>query len=537
MALTTKWGIIQKQTRNIHFFLLIIPIIFFITGCYPKNDQSTQSGYEKLQNSLKKENKALAKLRKQEKNLESTRREKVEKDIEPLLPSYDPLEDVPISLSVHQQPLHTVLNIIARNAGLNLIVNPDISIENNVTVSFESTPSSVVMEKLMHAFDLAWKVEDNCLYVQRYEERTFELDFLNTSTQANISSGGDIFGSSKAEGGSNNFTGDFSIQTDLVRGDDNDSLYGYLLQNVEKVLQSGQKTEGEVNLDSVSGNLYVRSSPRKVQKISRIVENLKSKMQKQVVIDARILEVQLNDSFNLGIDWNYIVDTMIENYNLKVDFGWISDSGFGTNKKIQGDTPAQPLIITDPEEDIESKPGVFQSTVNALQTFGDLKTISNPHVRVRHAQPALVTSGTTKSYIKEITRDENEESGTTSFSTDTASAFEGVMLGVIPFITSKHEVDLQIFPINSEVDLSEKSSVGGDQITLPTVDVRNVNTNVQVRSGDTIILGGLIYKQGDKNNRQAPGIGNIPLLGWLAKNRSESSTIRELVIIMHVQVI
>ncbi len=551
----------SKSIQLKYFFqkkyaFLILPfclLSLIISGCQSPKEKSSISGYEELHKSLRKEQKALSKARRHELQLERNRRKKTEKYMEPLLPSYNPLQEVPISLTVNQQPLPTVLSVVARNAGLNLIIDPDINLDKPVTVNFESTPSSVVVEKLLQSYDLAWSIKNNCLHVQKFEERIFELDFLNTSTSAKISSGGDIFGSSSAneddddnnndnnDNNDNELEGNFEIKTSLARGNSKGSLYSYLFHNVKEVVKSsGQGSKGTVNLDTVSGHLYVRTSPRKMEKIARMVDNLKAKMKRQVVIDARILEVQLSDSFSLGIDWSYMAQALIGNYKLNVDLGWISDTGFGTNTftdDLEGQ--ASSLIIDDdPGATGEDYSDTFQATINVLQTFGNLKTVSNPHVRVRHAQPALVTSGTTKSYVREITRDRYDSDNVyTSYSTDTASAFEGVMLGVIPFITSNHGVDLQIFPINSQVDLSNESQVGENQITLPEINVRNVNTNVRVNNGDTIILGGLISKQKQNNDRQTPVAGDIPGLGWLFKHRETSSTVQELVIIMHVRVI
>ena len=195
---------------------------------------------------------------------------------------------------------------------------------------------------------------------------------------------------------------------------------------------------------------------------------------------------------------------------------------------IQGDENT----VDDWNEDRESD---FQSTVQALETFGNVSVVSNPHIRTRHSQPALVTSGSTQNYIKEITRETDDDG--TSVSTETATAFEGVMLGVVPFITDERAVDLTIFPITSKVDLSNTVTVGQDQVTLPQVDVRNVNTNVRVQDGDTVILGGLIQKEKHNNDRGTPGLSRVPGLGWLFKNRNDSRDISELVVVMHVRVL
>jgi type II secretory pathway component GspD/PulD (secretin) len=99
-------------------------------------------------------------------------------------------------------------------------------------------------------------------------------------------------------------------------------------------------------------------------------------------------------------------------------------------------------------------------------------------------------------------------------------------------------VDLNIFPITSEVDLSNKETFSdGSSVILPVVKVRNVNTHVRVNDDAIIILGGLIYKDTKNNDRQTPGLGDIPGAGWLFKNRNDSEETKELVLIMHIRVI
>ncbi len=505
-------------------FMLLFFVISLLTACEPAHKKRTDlDAYKLLYKSLEKEQEHVNKIRSLEKKLERTSvpRKRI---LSPVLPSYNPLEHIPISLNVINQPLDKILYIIARNAGMNLIIEPDLTLKNNVTISFENTPSSVVVQKLLSAYDLAWTVKDNCLYVKRFEERIFNLDFLNTDTQVSIKSGGDIFGSSGAESGGNNFTGDFSLQTSAGKGADANSLYGYIKKNIEEIIKGETKggEKGECVIDPITGTLYVKTTPSKMKVVERFLQKLKTRLNKQVIIDAQILEVTLNKSFQLGIDWNYVVNTLLRHGTINVSL---------THPYSIAQTTIQGSVITPTELVINSRTPTtaVDAAIKAISAFGNVTTISNPHIRTRHGQPALIVSGTTKTYIKEITTDGNQ----TTY--NTATAFQGVMLGVIPYITDNNEVDLQIFPISSEVDLTTKSPDG--KITLPQVDVRNVNTNVRIKSGDTIILGGLIYKRKNKGGSHTPLIGKIPLVGWLFKQKSTASEFTELVIIMHVRVI
>lgn len=521
---------------------ITLVIFLLVPACASREDRLESSlDYKDLNEVLQSEQRELLQARMRQKNLE---RGGTTKDlpVDPEIPEYNPLKETNISISVKDEPLHDILYIVARNAGLNLIIDPQISMENRVTISFEDTPSSVVVDRLLSSYDLAYEVRENVLHIKRFTERTFDLNFLNSDTTVNINSGGDIFGSADADGGSNNLKGNFQLSSTPGSENGENSLYGLISQNIETVLnqKDADTNTGYFTLDSTAGSLYVKTTPSRMKTIAGLISRLKNKLSKQVVIDAQIIEVSLKDSFRLGIDWSMVQQRLIQGALVQYGAGWAGstytgDTGFGT----RGMDGEQGPIIIDTTQDLEGGPETaITAAVNALQTFGGLKTVSNPHVRTRHGQPALVTSGQSMSYIKEITKSSNSDTGDTEFSTDTASAFEGVMLGVVPFINNDNSVDLNIFPITSEVDLSNKETFSdGTSVILPVVKVRNVNTHVRVNNNAVVILGGLIYKDTKNNDRQTPGLGEIPGAGWLFKNRNDSEQTKELVLIMRIRVI
>lgn len=533
-------GIAGRPGRSAVLLLLIASMLgMLVTGCAPsRNRLKSKLTYEDLHKTMQAEQERIQEARRQEMATLESDSGTPALNLEPELPVFNPLEESRISISVRDESLHDVLFIVARNAGLNIVIDPEIELENRVTISFEDAPSSAVVETLLDAYDLSWEVRGNVLYVRRFEERNFALEFMNSKSEVSIDSGGDIFGSSDAESGSNDLAGNFKVSSSMGKGVEGGSLYEFLQKNVETLIQDGQGEKGSYALDPVSGHLYVRTSPKRMKAVSALVDKLRSKLARQVVIDAQVLEVSLSDGFDLGVDWNFVQSRVSRGRQYTYGVGVDGTDGFGT-RGTSGDQSPTAIVIGDPSVTAANAlDTMFQATVNVLQTFGGVKVVSNPHVRARHGIPALVTSGTTKSYIKEITRETNTDDNSVSISTDTATAFEGVMLGVMPFITDDKTVDLDIFPITSQVDLSnEQTFADGTTLTLPVVDVRNVTTNVRAHDGDTIILGGLIYKSGNKEDRSVPGADNVPGLGWLFNNRKDSETVRELVIIMRIRIV
>jgi MSHA type pilus biogenesis protein MshL len=526
----------------VHVFI-VLALSLVLAGCQSNKKEYLDNNldYRDLTETIKKENRQFEQTRERERAMEKVSPEVVEA-MEPVMPEYNPLDETTISINVQQESIHNILYIIARNAGLNLVIEPGISLENRTTISFENAVSSLVVERLLGAYDLAWEVEDNILYVHRWDEQVFDLDFINISSEATTSSGGDIFGSALQGGdggGSQNLTGEFTMDSNIGGDFDENSLYGFILRSVDSIIseedqfyeggEEGDEEEAEdvgyFAVDPVAGRLFVRTTPGKLKAVARMLNNLKAKLSRQVVIDARLLEVELTDNFDLGIDWNYVTNRLV-NGNLRT-----------LNYAGHGQLDPNNTIVTFTSEFGDDD---LTATIEALQVFGGVKALANPHIRVKHGQPALFSTGTSTRFVSELTR-ESDEAGNVLFTTTTSTVFNGVMLGVIAYVNDYDVIDLQIFPLQSEVDpdslVLRQVTAAGDQLTLPEVTVKSIRSTLRISDGDTVILGGMIERARSKTDNEVPGVGQIPGLGWLFKNRAARERVTELVVIMTIRVV
>ncbi len=539
--------------RNALLVLFIAATL--LTACQQRDQLEGRLGYEKLYTATEVEATKLKELRQREAQLEERAPAHIPA-VEPMAPAFNPLDAALVSLSMRDEPLHDVLFVVARNAGLNLIIEPGISIDGNrVTVSFESAKSSTVIESLLKAYDLGYEVKDNVLYVKRFAERTFDLGFLNTKSTLELQSGGNIFGAitSRGEAGAGDLSSAVRSESSLGRGIEEGSLYDQLRLSLLSTL--GGSTEkgapldpnlGAFTIDPIAGTLHVKTSPAKMAVVATLVQNLQRKLGRQVIIDARIMEVTLSDSFRFGIDWNYLANRIINGVAVgaNISFGTGSEGipVITIPSNFLSKSPTPPPILTPEGAPLPGKTQMLNATITALQTFGGVKLISNPHVRARHAQPAMFTSGRSERYVSRIvTMPSYGQNTQPSYSVETSSVFDGVLLGVLPFINDNGAVDIQIFPVRSVVNPSSMALVevtpDGQRVTLPRIDIRNVSANVRVQSGDIVILGGLVDKSHDRYDSEVPGPGNVPVLGWLFQTKDRQELTRELVIIMDIRVV
>jgi MSHA type pilus biogenesis protein MshL len=229
-------------------------------------------------------------------------------------------------------------------------------------------------------------------------------------------------------------------------------------------------------------------------------------------VEAKIIEVQLNNNFKFGIDWSYVT----------------SDVNLNTQNFASVVPAAGPLVriaVTDTR---------FAPILQALETQGEVRTLSNPRVSIMNGQTALLSVGRNTSFISRIdTTTIGGISPVTTFSVQTSSILSGILVGIVPYINENGEISLTVTPIiSSLVQLTEKNVGGAVQISLPTVDLRELSTTVKVLDGQTIVIGGLIQKTENLQDNQVPFLGNIPLLGNFFKSRDKQDVRTELVVLL-----
>ena len=231
------------------------------------------------------------------------------------------------------------------------------------------------------------------------------------------------------------------------------------------------------------------------------------------MIEAEILEVYLNDAYEMGIDWNSITALLPDSYH-------------GT--LAGGAAVMQTLNPQNARFQIGISNNKFSTLIDALGTQGDINVLSKPRISTLNNQKAIIKMGRDDVFWQ-VTVDTDLETG---IKTETASAqtvTEGVVLSVTPQIGSEGNVVMSIQPTVTE-KVGESESRFGD--TAPIMDIRETNTVVKVRSGQTIVIAGLMRTKTDEKVEQVPLLGDIPLIGALFRHTNQQARKTELVILL-----
>ncbi len=288
-------------------------------------------------------------------------------------------------------------------------------------------------------------------------------------------------------------------------------------------------------IDKSIGLITVTAKPILLKNVENYINNLKKELYRQVVLEAKIIEVYLQDNSKIGLDWSSVLK----------DFSVTGTTTFGDNGQVYPHSPASDP--TDYASTFVSKVTIpslsFTVLLNALNEQGDSHILANPKLTVLNGQPALISVGKDKAYIKTVTKTTSTGSSTsdTTYTAEVGNVVQGIAMGVMATIIDDKNVILHLTPITTDLvgdDILYKNFGNeGLQVGLPEVRVREMSTMVQVEDGEMLIIGGLIDSVEEKTGNFAPGLGSIPVIKYLFGVEEKKLQKRELVILLTPKII
>ncbi len=449
---------------------------------------------------------------------------------EPILPRYDPLDDILVSISMDNEDVRHVLAALAKETGMNLSLHPDLASEARiVSLQFEEVPASRAFKEILRIADVHGEVDGNILRISLYQEKIYTLDFIETNIQATFDVGGDVLGTGGGQD-DQSLTGNFKLSG---TGGTVSNPYDILDTMLRPIIAN----QGIISLNRLGGTLFVRSRPSVIYTVDQLLSRYRTMLRRQILLEARIIEVALADNYSWGIDWS-LLRTIMEGNTVavisKAITQGISTAGAINRTSTPGTTaPEVGMVISRTHGDNSSL-----MALSMLENFGDVHVLSNPTIRARHGQPALISVGESNTYIRESTTTTSTGTGSDTVSTDieTDTVFDGLLLGIIPFIGDHGRISLSIHPIKSDVDEESLSlvQVGDTAVSLPRVNLKELSTSIRLNDGDTVVLGGLIDKTRTQGREGLPGVTRTPGIGSLFTDENMHQEVRELVIILRV---
>ncbi|CAH2032357.1 pilus (MSHA type) biogenesis protein MshL [Trichlorobacter ammonificans] len=490
-------------------------------------------------------------------------------DYQPVSDDVSPARTKLVNIQTRNSALGDVLHVIADAAGLNLIIGPGIQQDRPVTITLKRVTAEDALSTILNSADYFYSIRDNILLVEATGTKIFELGHPAMVQGYSVDVGGDILGSAAgltAGGGSGSGSSSGSGTSGGSGGSGSSNIRGTVNQSIkhdakafdfweslEKSLNvllnkkegaagnpsgtgpasgnpaagapGGQHPQQNVVINRLTGTIMVTATRTNLAAIEKFLDTLKASLNRQVLVEARIIEVQLNDATTFGIDWDFLANAK-----------WFNSTG-----AITGGFGALANTAADVMKTGTFRLGYAGGNVNglltALKTQGEVKTLSNPRISVMNGQTALLSVGRNTNYISKVTSTTTSASPpVTTFSVETSNVLSGMMIGLAPNINSRGEIAMTVTPIISDLIKLDPKDVGsGDNktsINVPTVDLRELSTTIKVRSGEMIVIGGLISNKNSLQDEKIPMLGDIPWLGTLFSRKNYEDKRTELVVVL-----
>lgn len=492
------------------------------------------------------------------------------------LPKARPALEERFNVAFNNVPAQQFFRSIVAGTRYNMLVHPDVS--GNISANLKDVTLVETLEAVRDMYGYDYRIDGARITIRplTMQTRMFQVNYLTaqrrgmsnlrvTSTSV-TDAGSNSNGGGNGNGGGNNGNqnnqngqdgqnGNNQQQlnsTDVQTRSDND-FWKDLKESIAAIvgtLDGGRS----VVVSPQSGVLVIRAMPDELRNVDAYLKATQLSVDRQVILEAKILEVELNDSFQSGINWASFA-SFRGAHNNRVSTGMI---GPGANLAPLPYEGGQPPLISNGQglsastgfslSNAASAAGAlfgfavqtnnFAALITFLESQGSVHVLSSPRIAAVNNQKAVLKIGTDEFFVTGITNNINTSSTGTvvSPSVTVQPFFSGVVLDVTPQIDDKGNILLHVHPavsqvstINKDVDLG---SGGTLRLPLAASSTSELDSIVRGRNGQVVAIGGLMRQASSGDTDQLPGADRIPLLGKLFSNRNRVNQKRELVVLI-----
>jgi MSHA type pilus biogenesis protein MshL len=484
-----------------------------------------------------------------------------------IVPQKEEAKKIPekrFSISARDANVQDVLLAFSRESERNIIIDPELS--GKVTVDLKGVTLTEALDSVLFPLGWAYRLDEKFIKIQRaqMETRLFTLNYIATKRSGKreiyASTGGGLQtaavpGQQAAVGGGGARTG----YTDLTSVDEMD-LWKEIQKGLETIIfgaleEKEQETPVEAGktawtrvdrqgkrliVHKSSGVIWVTDYAANLNKVASFIETIEGNSQRQVTIQAKIMEVILSDEYRAGINWK-----VIQGLPRSVNLAWgLTDragtTGFpgGSSGYISTGGEGVSAIATPGGFHVNPLGGIFaigaggvdialSDIMQAIEEQGDVKILSSPTISTLNNQKAIIRVGNQDVFfITGAVATQN----TVTQTIQPMTIDIGIILDVTPQISPDGTIIMTIHPSITE-KTGEKVTPDG-KTTFPLLSVRETDTTVKIRDGQTIIIAGLMQEKKEETYIGVPILQSIPLLGSLFRFKTSVKKNSELVIMI-----
>jgi general secretion pathway protein D len=421
-------------------------------------------------------------------------------------------------------PANELLFALARDARLNLDIDPAIS--GNVSINAIDQTLPQILKRISRQIDLHYYIDGPNLVVERDLPfiRIYQVDYLNMSRET--SSTIELSTEIASTGGSESVSSGGNNSSSTIKNTSNNKFWETLEANITAIVDT-EDEKSAVILNRESGTITVSTTASAHATIQEFLDKVLNNVRKQVLIEATVVEVTLNDDFQAGVDWSYIAQGN----------GWSF-----TQSTLGGALGAAPFLSgtyshSNSDRDITG-------AIKALDTFGDVSVMSSPKIMALNNQTSVLKVVDNTVYFNFDVNTTISDTGVanTTFNTTINTVPVGFVMNVTPFVTANNEVILNVRPSISRIlkfvnDPNPALATAGVESQIPEIQVREMESVLRVADGDTAVIGGLMQDSVDENSAGLPGLHDVDGFGFLFGTQERAADKTELVIFLRPRVI
>ncbi|MGR3177314.1 MAG: secretin N-terminal domain-containing protein [Candidatus Anammoxibacter sp.] len=406
----------------------------------------------------------------------------------------------------------------------NIVVSPNVA--GMVTVDLHDVTLKETMDTLTSMLGLEYEIVGKNIMVSilKMQTRIFSLNYIQTkrsgsgSLSARTGLTGGIGGSQGGGGGGQGGGGNSSVSTT----DDAD-----VWTELEAGLAAMVSDTGTFVINKLSNIIMVNDFPVNIRNIAGFLERVEGSIQRQVLIEATVIEVSLFDDFKMGLNWSTLLHSKINPLT-----GLVEKSASLT----QGLLPSE----SDFSFGVTGKD--FSLLLNAMSEQGQLNIISSPKISTLNNQKAVIKVGREEIFFEpqfDIITSIDPNTGQIKDTRSEISSVTprpvtvGIVLDVTPQISADDYIIMNVHPSITELVKIEEFIVKGEVFaSAPVIDIRETDTVVRVKNGQTMVIAGMMQDKTSETINKVPLLGSIPIIGALFRKTTQSIRKTELVILL-----
>ncbi|EGQ7654774.1 pilus (MSHA type) biogenesis protein MshL [Vibrio parahaemolyticus] len=424
------------------------------------------------------------------------------------------------------------------------------AVQGNITVNLSDVTLDEVLSVVqnMYGYDVMKSGKVIQVYPAGMRTVTIPVDYLQfkrsgrsltsivtgSVTSAGTSNSGGSSDSSDSSDSNNSNNGNDSSTTSTggtrIETITESDFWPMLQQAVANLIGSGKGQS--VVVTPQAGVITVRAFPDDIREVREFLGMSQERMQRQVILEAKILEVTLSDGYQQGINWS----------NLSASIG--NSGSIIVNRPASALPPLDAIgTLLGGQTNVTISDGNFEAVLNFMSTQGDLNVLSSPRITAANNQKSVIKVGTDQYFVTELSSNAgNGENSNAVPEVELTPFFSGISLDVTPQIDNKGNVFLHVHPAVIEVTEEVKQlNLGGDfqniQLPLAKSSIRESDSVIRAKDGDVVVIGGLMKQQNVEQVSKVPFLGDVPALGHLFRNTSNVTQKTELVILLKPTVV